>query len=212
MTKSKLINEKRIGGLFLILGSIVLLTTIYFEYSVGWIGNARTDEETKGFILNNWEKLKHIWTWQMLSHLIFIIGYFLLLKNAIIIMRIIWSTLLVCSLLMLVAFGLTLGTYYPALEAYNSEPTVFETISGGIRYLYQFGRYGLLLFFIAFLVETLNKNGKVLKVFGFSFLAFIILLFIIGYAFGISMKIIGAVFFLLPLAIGYFYLKNGINE
>ena len=212
MTKSKLINENSIGGLFLILGSLILLITIYFEYSIGWIGTSRTDKETNEFILRNWENLELIWTWQMLSHFIFITGYFLLLKKANIIMRIIWSILVVCSLMMLVAFGLTLGTYYQALEMYNSEPAIFETIRGGIGYLYQFGRYGLLLYVVAFLVETLNNNGKILKVFGFSLFTFIILLFIVGYALGISMKVIGAAFFLLPLAIGYFYLKNGMNE
>jgi peptidoglycan/LPS O-acetylase OafA/YrhL len=212
MTKPKLINENSIGGLFLILGSIVLLTTIYFEYSIGWIGNVRTDKETNEFILSNWENLKHIWKWQMLSHFVYIIGYFVLLKKAEVLMRILWSILTVCSILMLVAFGLTLGTYYQALEVYNSEPAIFETIRGGIGYLYQFGRYGLLLFVVAFLVETLNNNGRIQKVFGFSLLAFIILLFIVGYALGISVKIIGATFFLLPLAIGYFYLKNGMNE
>lgn len=208
MTNSKLINENQIGGLFLILGSLVLLTTIYFEYSIGWIGTTRTDKETNEFILGNWESLKHIWTWQMLSHFIYTIGYFLLLKKANILMRIIWTILLMCSLLMLVAFGLTLGAYYPALEAYSSEPTIFQTIKGGIGYLYQFGRYGLLLFLVAFLVETLNKNGKIVKVFGLTFLGFIIIVLVIGHLFGLSMKVNGAIFFLLPLTIGYFYFKN----
>ena len=208
MTKSKRINENSIGGLFLILGTLVLLTTIYFEFSIGWIGNPRTDNETIEFLISNWENLKNIWTWQMCSHFIFIVGYFLLLKTANLIMRILWSILMVCSLLILVAFGLTLGSYYPALEIYNSEPTIFETIRGGIGYLYQFGRYGLLLFAIAFLVETLNNHGKIPKIFGLSLLIFIILLLIIGNALGVSMKIIGVAFFLLPLAIGYFYFKN----
>jgi hypothetical protein len=208
MTNSKLTNENHIGGLFLILGSLVLLITIYFEYSVGWICTSRTDKETNEFILSNWENLELIWTWQMLSHFIFITGYFLLLKKANIIMRIIWSNLVVCSLMMLVAFGLTLGTYYPALETYNSEPKIFETIRGGIGYLYQFGRFGFLLFAVTFLIETLNKNGKIHKVFGLTLLAFIILIIIIGFTLGISIKIIGATFFLLPLVIGYFYLKN----
>ncbi|MEO2050787.1 MAG: hypothetical protein ABGX00_03410 [Allomuricauda sp.] len=209
MTKSQMVNENQVGGLFLILGSLVLLTTIYFEYSVGWIGVTRTDKETNAFILGNWDSLKQIWTWQMLSHFTYTIGYVLLLKNANIVMRIIWTILMVCSLLMLVAFGLTLGTYYPALETYNSEPLLFETIRGGIGYLYQFGRYGLLLFLVAFLIETLLTNGKIVKVFGLAFLGFIAVLFIIGYTFGIAMKIIGASFFLLPLTIGYFYFKKG---
>ena len=45
---------------------------------------------------------------------------------------------MVCSLLILVAFGLTLGTYYPALEVYDCKPEIFDTIKGGIGYLYQF--------------------------------------------------------------------------
>ena len=208
MTKSKQINEDNIGGLLLILGSLLLLTTIYFEYSIGWIGNSRTDNQTIEFIIANWEKLKHIWTFQMFSHLIFIIGYMLLLKYANILMRILWSILTVCSLMILVAFGLTLGSYFPALEVYDSEPYLFETIKGGIGYLYQFGRYGLLLFIVVFVIETLNKNGKIHKVFGLIFLAFVILLFIIGKAFGISTKVIGVAFILLPLTIGYFYFKD----
>ena len=191
------------------LGSMVLLTTIYFEYSIGWIGNPRTDDQTIEFLIKNWDNLEPVWTWQMFSHFIFIIGYSLLLRNAKLVMRILWSILMVYSLLILVAFGLTLGTYHPALEVYNSEPAIFETIRGGIGYLYQFGRYGLLLFVVVFLVETLNKNGKISKVFGLGFLAFIVLLFIIGSALGISMKVVGAAFILLPLVIGYFYFKNG---
>lgn len=194
------------------LGTMVLLTTIFFEYSIGWIGNPRTDNETIEFLVSNWDNLKPIWTWQMLSHFIFVVGYSLLLKNAILIMRILWSVLMVCSLLIIVAFGLTLGSYYPALEKYSSEPALFETIRGGIGYLYQFGRYGLLLFAVAFLVETLNKNGRISKVFGLSFFACIVLLFIIGYVLGVSMKIIGVAFILLPLAIGYFYFRKGINN
>ncbi len=208
MNKFKLTNENSIGGLFLIIGALVLLTTIYFEYSIGWIGIPRTDEETNQFILNNWEDLKPIWTYQMFSHLIFILGYFLLLKKANLVMRILWSILLVCSLLVLVAFGLTLGSYYPALEAYNNDPTLFETIRGGIGYLYQFGRYGLLLLVVAFLVETLNKHGKISKVFGLSFLAVIIILIVIGYMLGISIKVVGTAIILLPLAIGYAYFKS----
>lgn len=201
-------NENRMGGLFLILATLVLLTTIYFEYRIGWIGNPRTDKETIEFLLSNWENIKYIWTWQMLSHFIFIVGYTLLLKNANLIMRILWSILMVCSLLILVAFGLTLGTYFPALEIYDNEPAIFETIRGGIGYLYQLGRYGLSLIAVAFLIETLDKKGKISRVFGLSLFAFITLLFMTGYGLGGSMKVIGAAFFLLPLAIGYFYFKK----
>ena len=208
MTENKQTNENRIGGLFLIVGTLVLLTTIYFEYRIGWIGNSRTDNETIEFLISNWENLKNIWAWQMCSHFIFIVGYLQLLKTANLVMRILWSILVVCSLLVVVAFGLTLGSYYPALEVYNSEPVIFETINGGIGYLYQFGRYGLLVFALAFLVETLSKHGKIPKIFGSSLFIFIILVLIIGYSLGVSMKLIGVAFFLLPLAIGYFYFKN----
>lgn len=208
MLEYKQMNEDSIGGLFLILGSLVLLTTIYFEYNIGWIGNSRTEKETIEFLIVEWENLKHIWFWQLLSHFIFTIAYFLLLKRANILMQIIWFILLVCSLLLLVAFGLTLGAYYPALETYSSEPKIFETTKGGIGYLYRFGRYGLLLLLVAFFVETVDKNGKIRKVFGLTLFAFVILIIFIGYSLGISIKIVGVSFIFLPLAIGYFYLNS----
>ena len=166
------------------------------------------DNDTTEFLISNWSKLKDIWTFQMLSHFIFTIGYFLLLKRANIVMQIVWSILMVCSLLILVAFGLTLGSYHSALEVYNTKPEIFDTIKGGIRYLYQFGRYGLLLVILAFLVETLSNDGKIFKNFGILFLSSIILLFIVGKTSGISTKVIGVFFILLPLTIGCFYFKD----
>ena len=208
MTKLKPVNEFKLGGLFLILGSILLLGSIFFEYHISWIGIERTENEVPKFIYENWQDLKLIWRWQMLAHFVLLIAYFLLLKDATAIMRTLWSVLLVCSLMMLIAFGFTLGSYYPALEVYNSQPEIFETISGGIGWLYQFGRMGLLIFFLVFLLELFGKNGKVSRGTGILILCLVVLSIVLGFSTGISVKVTGAAFFLLPMTLGYYYFRN----
>lgn len=49
-----------VAGALLIAGGLTILTTIAFEYQVGWIGVARTREETINFVLSEWSTLKKI--------------------------------------------------------------------------------------------------------------------------------------------------------
>lgn len=202
------IQENKLGGLFLGFGALVILVTIYFEYNIGWIGVERAADEVPLFIYQSWSSLKNIWGWQMLGHASLIIAYFLFLKKANALMLSLWSILLLCGFMIVVAFGFTLGSYFPALEVYDTQPELFQTIRGGIGSLYRVGRVEILLLALLFVYETFRKNGLIHRMTGALILILILSCMIIGTLAGIDPKVTGATVFFLPLTMGYFFWKT----
>ena len=201
-------NESKIGGLVLFLGAMLLLVTIYFEYQIGWIGVERPDSEIPGFIFDNWTGLGKIWSWQGFAHVLFTISYILLLKNSKGVKSMLWSWMLVCGIIMTISLGFTVGSYYPALEVLEDQPQLFSTIRGAIKTLYFPAQLGSLVLTIIYFLELFDKDGVVNKNFGLITLGLVILGFLIGGVTSIPMKVIGAVWFILPVVLGYSYWRN----
>lgn len=201
-------SEKNTGGVILIAGSIIILITIFFEYQLGWIGVPRTKEEIPYFIFNNWSRLNSIWSWQTIGHSMFFLSYLLLFKKSKGLVSLIWSILILCGLLVVVAMCMTLGSYYPALSVYNQEPMVFNSIGGAIRTLYNAGKFGSIILLIVFLIELFQKDGAIPKRPGLIVLVLVITPILIGSLIGISIKVAGTVWFLLPMYLGYSYWKQ----
>lgn len=204
----KMIATDRLGGAFMFIGAAIILITIFFEYRIGWIGVERSEGQTLTFIYDNWPQLKTIWGWQTLGHTCFLIAYVQLLKNAAPMMRVCWSVLLICGVMVVIAFGLTLGSYYPALEVYDTQPELFESLRGGIGILYRTGITGIVLFGVVFLMETFSNDGIVNRLTGLITIGVIVLSILAGLIINIPMKVTGASWFLLPLMLGYFYWRN----
>jgi phosphatidylglycerophosphatase A len=202
------INEKKAGGIMLIAGSIIILITIFFEHQLGWIGVKRTKEEITDFIFSNWSRLSLIWSWQTIGHSMFFFSYLLLFKKSNGLISLIWSLLILFSLLVVVSMCMTLGSYYPALSVYDQQPMVFDSIAGAIRTLYNSGQFGSVILVIVFLIESFRKDGAIRKQTGLILLVLVIATILIGSLIGIPTKIVGAVWFLLPIFLGYAYWKQ----
>lgn len=207
----KSLTENKLGGLLLMLGIIIIVVTIVFEFKIGWVGPERSPDEVPGFIYENWSGLKIIWGWQMVGHVFMALAFMHFALKANIILRLLWLFLVLCEVLGVVAFGFVLGSYYPALEIFDEQPALFLTVRGGIRTLYLASYLSGLLFIIPFCVETFRKKGRISKVIGIVTLSVMVGIGIFGNVMGYSGQISGLGFFLLPLVFGYSFWRNG-NE
>ncbi len=201
-------NETKIGGFVLLLAALTLLITIYLEYRIGWIGIQRSQDELFQFVYENWKGLQVIWGWQTLGHALFAISYLLLLKGSNGVASIAWSVLFLCGLLLVVSMGLTLGSYYPAMEVYQDHPAIFDSISGGIRILYRAGRIGSLFFLLVYFIEIFKPGGVLDKKLGLISFSIVAILIVLGLTTSLPLKVIGASWFFLPSILGYAYWKN----
>jgi len=186
-------------------GTIIILITIFLEYTVGWIDPKRNPDKTIIFIYENWSAMKWIWGVQLTGHIVSTAAFVLFIRSSQNLKRLIWSTLMLSSLMMVISFGIILWSYYPALEVYSADPEEFEKIRAISSPLYTIGRLGLLLYLPLFLLETLTKNGKVSRRIGISLLLLIIVFITIGLTTSVPVKLVGASWFFMPLLIGYYY-------
>lgn len=201
-------NEAKIGGLTLAIGALLVLITIFFEYRIGWIGTERAAELVPQFMFENWRMLGSIWAWQAVGYTLLTIAYVLLLKNSYGLYSLIWTFLLVCGVLLVVAVWLAVGSYYPALEVLEQQPALFETIRGAIRNMYMFGKFGSVSLTLIFILETFKEDGVIQKKLGMVTMGLITGFILVGSLMGMPMNIVGVTWFLLPLILGYSYWKN----
>ncbi|MCX2745398.1 hypothetical protein OO013_16080 [Mangrovivirga sp. M17] len=201
----KNLTHFKLGGLFLFLGSLILLITIYFEYQTGWIGVERTNQEVPVFMFGNWTVLEKIWGWQLFTHVFFVIAYIMFIKKANPFMSVIWSAMLIGSIMAIIGYGITLGSYYPALEVFDTQPALFNSIRGAVRILFGTGMTGMLLFIIPFCYESFTSEGAINKTFGIVTLAIIALSIILGMLTSLDIKITGVSWFFMPLILGISY-------
>ena len=208
----KTISNTRIAGLLLMLGMAIILVTIYFEYQIGWVtAKPRPVEEVPGFMKQHWDGLKSIWTWQALGYFLASVAYFhfTAIKRSFWRIRIglLWSMVFILSLLPVVAFGITLGSYGEALAVYDSFPSLYDSIRGAVLRLYRTpGSFTALLTLIIFLFETFSKSGVVKRSIGIVVLVVVILgVFALPPLLKLDPKLSGIAFFLLPLCLGYAY-------
>ena len=204
-------NETKIGGLTLVIGTLVVLITIFFEYKIGWIGTERAVEMVPQFMFESWGMLGSIWAWQAVGYTLLTVAYILLLKHSHGISSLIWAFLIVCGVLLVVSMWLAVGSYYPALEVLEEQPALFETIRGAIRNMYMFGKFGSASLSFIFILETFTEDGVIRKKTGIVMLGFVMGVMLVGALMRMPMNIVGITWFLFPLILGYSYWKNAIQ-
>ncbi|MEM1340621.1 MAG: hypothetical protein AAGF96_22890 [Bacteroidota bacterium] len=202
-------RESNLGGLLLMLGALIILITIGFEYRIGWIGVKRPASEVPLFIFQKWDRLQVIWGWQCIGFFLQTIAYVLLLKNSSNSFKsLLWSLLALLGLLIVIAFGITLGSYGPALDVYETQPELFHSFRGAVRSLYSPGLLGLVFLTIIYLIDTFSANGVINRKWGLVGFALVLLGIVLSFVPGLPGKTIGAVIFFVPLFVGYAYWLN----
>lgn len=206
----KIRSETNLAGLLLILGATTILITIGFEHKIGWIGTEeRPAAAVPYFIKDHWMGLQQIWSWQALGFLLKAVGYILLLKNETKPYKSLLFTLLVlltCSIT--IAFGITIGSYGPALAVFDQQPAVFTALRGAVRVLYLPGLMSLLFLAILYLYETFSSTGILSKKWGLLGLVAILIGILLSMVPGLPGKTLGAVIFLFPFFMGIGYYKT----
>ena len=202
-------TESNLAGLILTVGTLIILTTIVFEYRIAWIGVKRPAGEVPLFIFQKWEGLQKIWGWQCIGFFLQTIAFVLLLKNSSNRFKsMLWAILVLLGLLIVIAFGMTLGSYGPALEVYESQQELFLSLRGAVGSLYRPGLLGLVFLTIIYLIETFSASGLIHRKWGFIGFAFILLGIVLSFVPSLPGKTIGAVIFFATLFVGYAYWIN----
>ena len=202
-------NQAKPAGVLMMTGGLLILVTIFFEYQIGWIGVARDPADLPAFVLNQWSDLQVIWSFQMLGHGLLAVAYLLLCVSNSSILAVVWATLSLLAVLVVVAFGITVGGYEPALLVYENQPAVFESLRGSVRGLYTPGGLGgIALFSLLFVAESFRSGGTIGKHLGGVTLGFFVLCLVIGAVTSLTMKVTGASWFLLPVVMGYSLTKT----
>jgi len=197
-------QHSNFSGALLMAGGLTILTTIFLEYQVGWIGAIRTRAETIDFVLSEWTTLRTIWSFQMLGYGFLGLACLVQVREAPSHHALVWGALSLLMLLVIVAFGLTVGGYGPALEVHSTHPAVFETLRGAIRGLYSPGLYGgLALFTFLFVLHSVRKRGIVGRHRGGATLGVFTICLLIGATTPLTVKVTGASWFLVPIVLGY---------
>ena len=192
------------AGVAMMLGSVLVIITILFEYQIGWIGPPREAAAVPEFILSQWSSLKLIWSFQMLGHGLLALSYLLLFRESSSLQAAAWGALTLFALLVIFALGITLGGYEAALQVHATQPAVFEALRGSVRGLYSPGLFGgLVLFTLLYLSQTVAADGVVARRLGGVTLVLFGAALAIGAATPLTVKVTGATCFLLPLTMGY---------
>lgn len=206
----------RSGGAMLLAGAILFCITVGLELWVGWTtGGERPLPELAASLLDLWGTLRWIWATQAVAVFLFASSALVLLRSRHLQGRWtaaapLWSMTAIGSLLALVAYCLTLGSYPPALAVFEQDPDLFATVSGGIRLLYF---PGLLLAWLGYLPllirEGVAKDGPVPR----SWLVVIAVVAAAAILAGsfewLEPSTAGAVAFLMPAVLGAAIWKDG---
>lgn len=207
-------NEIKLGGALLLIGVVIFFITVYLEFQIGWIGSPRSQDPAAvpHFIKAHWGSLKGIWGWQTVASFLFTLGYFHLTKIKRTVFKIplgsLWTVLFITSIMVLVSFGITLGSYEQAVSVYDTNPEQFNTIRAAVLGLHGFGReFNTVIMLLIFIYEIFSKNGVIPKVLGYVVLGVLIVSFSLMLLDIIPGKMIGLVFFLMPLTLGYAYIR-----
>ncbi|MEM9829920.1 MAG: hypothetical protein AAF944_04755 [Bacteroidota bacterium] len=213
-------SELRYGGLLLSLGALTTVICILLEVNAGWasllVEMQRTDYEAGSFLFENWSEMNLIWTWSLIGNVFFTIASILLMKDSIKIgwfpASLFWSIFFIGSLLLILSFGISLGSYYSALSVIDDHPYVFETIRGIALYLFNYGALFQLVVLVIYFHQGFSNQGIVSRL-----SAIIILLLLVGsfalMLFGVvSFGVFAIACFLAPLLLGIFYMREMVTE
>ena len=162
-------NELKAGGLLLSLGALLTIVCILLEINAGWaslwVEMTRSDYEADQFLYDNWETMSPIWTWSMFGNVLLAAAALLLMKNADNIgwfpLSLLWAMYFIGTLVLVVAFAISVGSYFQALEVLDNEPAVFMTIRGAALFMFNIGLPILLLPLILFFYQGFKNDGWV---------------------------------------------------
>lgn len=161
-------REMRSGGAILFFGAVMFWITIGFELWIGWTtAQQRPLAELASFLVEHWPSLRWIWAAQAFGSLLFAVSALVLLRSRHLQDRWLpagglWSMTAVGSVVVVVAYGLTLGAYPPALSTFEQQPDLFTTVRGGIRALFLPGLIVAWLGYGSLLIrEGLAEDGSV---------------------------------------------------
>ncbi len=207
--------ELKTGGLFLAIGALITLVSILLEINAGWasfsVDIERTDYDAGLFLFKNWPTMKSIWSFALFGNVILAIAALLLQKNSrkigIFPESIFWHIYFIGNLLLILSFGLCLGSYYPALEVLEQQPAMFSAVRGAPLYLFNLGAVSGLVLPIIFFYEGFSKHGIVPRKWAMAMLFLIIVAIIVIIA-GLSSSVVAMVIIFIPVLLGICYWKN----
>ncbi|MEK6481614.1 hypothetical protein WJR50_28985 [Catalinimonas sp. 4WD22] len=205
--------EVRTAGLLLSIGSLITIVCILMEVYAGWaslsVEMKRTDYEAGVFLFNHWPQMKSIWGWSLFGNVFLAIAALLLQKNAsnvgVFPASVLWSIYFIGCLLLIISFGLSLGSYYPALEVIEQQPAIFVALRGTPLYLFDLGAISGLVLFIIYFYEGFSKQGIVSRKWAIAALSCIIVSIVlvsVGFA---SFTVFAIACFFVPLFLGASY-------
>jgi hypothetical protein len=209
-------KNAQLGGVVLIIGTILGLMTIGLEFNVGWL--ARSVETTPGemiaLFLELWDSLRWIWALQMIAAFLSAVGAFVLVgapqrSRQWLPAQLIWYAIAIGYVLSTVSYALTLGSYPPALAAAEQHPELFTTVRGGIRFLYEVGGYTQIGLFVLFYWEGISRKGIVPPswVLGATGVFIIAIALVVGGV--VHPRVAGPVGLIVPVLLGLAYWRVG---
>ena len=213
-------TEIRIGGIFLSLGALITIICILLEVNEGWaslvVEMKRTDYEAGKFLFEHWQNMSSIWNWSLFGNVFLAIASILLLrpakKNGWFPSSLFWSVHFIGSLLLIISFAISLGSYYNALSVIDDKLYLFETLRGTPLYLFNIGALFQLSILIIYFQQGFSKTGIVSRRFAIMTLLVIISAFLLVVFGLVSFAVFAIACFLAPLLLGIFYTKYSLTE
>ncbi|MEM1257513.1 MAG: hypothetical protein AAGC45_01065 [Bacteroidota bacterium] len=209
-------TELRYGGILLSLGALITIISILLEVNAGWaslfIEIKRTNYEAGKFLFENWSEMNVIWTWALIGNVFFTIASVLLMKNSLKIgwfpSSLFWSIFFIGSLLLVLSFGISLGSYYDALNVLDGYPHVFDTIRGIALYLFNYGALFQLSVLVIYFQQGLSNEGIVPRLSAMIPTVLLMGSFVLVATGVVSFGVLAIACFLVPFLLGLFYVRR----
>lgn len=209
-------SELRYGALLLSLGALTTIICILLEVNAGWaslrVEIERTNYKAGKFLFENWDEMSLIWTWALIGNAFFTIASMLLMKDSIRIgwfpSGLFWSIYFVGSFLLILAFGISLGSYHDTLNVIEDHPYLFDSIRGIALYLFNYGALFQLIVLVIFFQQGFSKNGFVPRLYAICTLGLIVISLILVISSVVSFAVFAITCFLVPFLLGVLYIKE----
>ena len=162
-------RETRWAGAMLVVGSTLYILGVVLgleAFSGNWDTSVGpTLPDTAALIQERWSSFRGIWSAELLGSLLFASAALLLQRRPQAGRRwmpagVVWVVVAVGSVMLAVAYALTLGSYPPALDAFADEPAVFAALRGGLLRVHSIGSILQLLGLLVALAIELRWKGE----------------------------------------------------
>ena len=209
-------SEIRLGGILLSLGALLTMICILLEVQAGWASlfteMPRTDNEAGRFLAANWGAMRPIWTWSLIGNVLLAVASLLLLRVPRPVGRLpaslFWAGYFIGSLLLVVSFAISLGSYPAAFTVLEDRPYVFETVRGTPLYLFQIGALAGLSVFAIYFQQGFSQAGAIARGQAVVTLLLIIAAFVAVVLGLVSVAVFALACFLVPLLLGLAYARD----